>query len=596
MKKLYPKRKDQRSKYKIIGFDVETHTEENLFYMGGLYNEDHSFDYFYDQEEMIKHILSNKYHNKIISATNLGFDFNALFYNTPYWAKFKIIQVHSKLIACIYNPHKDLKITFIDTLNYVPFSVKIMGNILKIPKLKSPSCLGRLPVNEEEEEELLIYNKRDCEVTKKFMDFLQNGFYDYLGGELKLTVASTSMDIFQRNFLRYPISHEINYLKNETEKEFKDFLFSGYYGGRTETFTRGKINNMYCYDVNSLYPSVMINEYPYPKSITRVEDPEIEFFKYMGISNVDVYCPPMKYPYLPKKDKKLIFPTGYFSGTYTHFELQKAIKLGYKILKINKQYIYKKSFYPFKKFIYSMYNKRIEYKKQNSPVELLYKLVMNSSYGKFAQKRMQDIQFIDLESMNDNEKFNFATMKENKKFNINDDGKGFILDELECESSFVIPIFSIYTTAYARDVLYNYLFKYNALYCDTDSITTSIKIPESLELGKMKLEYDIIEGVLIKPKMYMYKVIEKGIVKDVIKLKGVPTKTKEVMDQIIKGGIISYTKFSKLRESLRGNYRPNTIKVVKKSIDLEDTKRVWVKSFDPFSIEESTPLYIDERQ
>jgi len=301
----------------------------------------------------------------------------------------------------------------------------------------------------------------------------------------------------------------------------------------------------------------------------------------------------MKYPYLPYRSdklKKLIFPTGVFTGVYTHFELNKAIELGYKILSIERQYIYKKSFYPFRSFIYDMYHQRMKYKKEKSPFELIFKLTMNSSYGKFAQKQSTDISFIDINTFSKKEEDDFLYNNYHDSFYLNETGKGFTVDKLECESSFVIPIFSIYTTAYSRDVLYNYLTKYEALYCDTDSITTSKRIEESIELGEMKLEYNIKNGVLVKPKMYMYETDDKFI----IKLKGVPTRTREVFIDILNKKSINYDKFSKIRESLRGGINPNSIIKVTKNVGLEDTKRVWVNSFNPNILEESTPILLEE--
>jgi hypothetical protein len=602
-KALFPKKKTARIKHQIVGFDVETTQKKfnfkrkngkeydaktNDFYLGGLY-EDDKYEGFLDQNEMIKHLLSSKYNNKLIVATNLGFDFNTLFYDTEYWDKFKIIQVNGRMIACIYQPYKELKITFLDTFNYIPFSVKIMGEILGIPKLKSPLCLGRFPNNETEKEELIIYNKRDCEISCKFLEFIQKGFYELLGGELKLTIASTSMNLFQRKYLRFPIKHECNFLEEE-EKSFKDFLFKGYYGGRTETFTRGKIVNMNCYDINSLYPSVMINEYPNPNSIIKIKDPDKEFFKYLGISEVKVYCPPMKYPYLPFRTDKLIFPTGTFSGVYTHLELERAISLGYKILEVKKQYIYKKGFYPFRSYIKDLYNNRLKYKKIDSPFELIFKLCMNSFYGKFAQKRTQDLNFIDINNFNKDEHIAFSLNNLEENIFLNPNGKGFTVNTNECESSFVIPIFAIYTTAYARDILYNYLSKYNGLYCDTDSISTAEVMPTSLKLGAMKLEYKILSGVLVKPKMYYYDTPDKQI----IKLKGIPTRTREVFFKLLNKECVSYAKFSKVKESLRSNIKPNSIINVSKFVGLEDNKRVWLNVFDPTVREESEPIFIAE--
>ena len=538
---------------------------------------------------MIKYILSPRFNNKFIVATNLGFDFNALFYDTEYWDKFKIIQVNGRIIACIYQPTKNLKITFLDTFNYAPFSVKVMGEILGIPKLKTPACMGRLPKNNKELKDLIIYNKRDCEVSKKFLDFIQDGFYNLLDSDLKLTIASTSLNLFQRKYLRFPIKHETNFIDEEL-KDFKDFLFSAYSGGRTEVFTRGPIKDMYCYDINSLYPSVMIRSYPNPNSVLLVKDPSVDYFNYFGVSEVKVYCPPMKYPYLSVRKDKLIFPTGTFSGVYTHLELERALKLGYKILEVKKQYIYKKGFYPFKTFIKDLYQKRMEYKNKGSPYELIFKLAMNSLYGKFAQKKNQDITFFDINNFSKEEHLEFSEFGMGEKMFLNPNGKGFSTKTKECNSSHVIPIFSIYTTAMAKDELYNYLVDYDALYCDTDSIVTRKMIPESKALGKMKLEYRIIKGVLVKPKMYMYETPDK----EIIKLKGVPTRTRAVFEKILFNESINYDKFSKIKESLRSNIKPNSIINITKNIGLEDSKRVWASSFSVLDLQESVPIFIEE--
>lgn len=592
LKALYPKKKDDRKKYDIIGFDVETINKTNDFYLGGLYLEDDTFVHFTDKHEMIKFILSRRFHNKLIYATNLGFDFNALFFGTEYWNKFKIIQVNSKIIACIYEVDK-LKVTLLDTMNYVPMSVRQLGDILKLPKLETPKCLGKLPKNKEEFEELLIYNKRDCEVSKKFMDFLQKGYYDEIGGELKITIASISMNLFQRKYLRFPIRHECNYL-NESEESFKEFIFSGYYGGRTEVFTRGKIesnddNKYNVYDINSLYPSVMVQEYPNPSSIKKVANPNVFFFKYMGMSEVTIFCPKMKYPYLPYRDEKLLFPTGTFRGVYTHFELEKAIELGYKVLKVHKQYIYTKGFYPFKKYVEDIYSKRLELKKKGDPLELLYKLNLNTLYGKFAMKHKSEMEFIDLDNEEEEKRKEIIFGDSEKKLFLNENGIGFQVQELKADNSFIIPIFSAYTTAYARDKIYHYISKYNALYCDTDSILTSTPIPETYDLGGMKVEYDVLSGILVKPKMYMYETPNKCVVR----LKGVPTRTKQVFNNILIGRPITYDKFTKIRESLRRGFAPNEIISVTKLVGLEDSKRVWGSYFNPYVLEESQAINLE---
>jgi len=592
---LYPLFEKNTKIYEIVGFDVETYSSRNIFYLGGLQT-NKEFIYFYKRNDMIKHIMESKeYNNKIIVATNLGFDFSALFFNTPYWSKFKIIYSGSKLLSAIYHDEeKEIKITFYDTSNYMPLSVFQMGEILNLPKLNKPKCLGKIPKNNKEKQELLIYNKRDCEISKQFLELLQTTVIS-LGGKLKMTIASCGMDVYRRRYHRFILKHETEILKDE---KYYEFVYGAYFGGRTEIFSRGTIKNAKVYDINSLYPFVMLLLFPFPPSIREILNPNdnINFsLKFKGLSKVNITTPKyMKYPYLPKKhkvggSKKLLFPLGTWTGTYTHFELNRAIELGYKINKVYKTYIYKKSFYPYKEYVKDLYNLRMIYKKQNSNMELGIKLLLNSLYGKFGQRNVTDTIFIDIDEMNEKEYDSFIKTK-SRKISMNSNKKGIETIESECSSSFVFPIFPVYVTAYARDVLYNYIVENDATYCDTDSITTFNRLKESKELGGMKEEYNVVMGIYIKPKMYMVETGEKTVVK----IKGVPIRSRENFFKILRGETLFYDKFTKIKESIRRDILPNTIIETPKFMKLEDTKRVWKGDFNFNVLEESDPIVINE--
>jgi hypothetical protein len=216
----------------------------------------------------------------------------------------------------------------------------------------------------------------------------------------------------------------------------------------------------------------------------------------------------MRYPYLPHKYKtntgiKLVFPLGRWRGFYTHFELNKALSLGYEIEEIKQCYIYKNSFFPFRQFVDDLYNLRMKFKKEGSPMELGVKLLLNSLYGKTASRHVSEVDFIDLDNMTKDEVERFM-FESGRIIEMKNDKLGIETTKGECTSSYVFPILAVYTTAYAREILYQYLTTNKALYCDTDSILTDQMFKESKELGKMKIEYDVLTGIVIKPKMYMY--------------------------------------------------------------------------------------------
>jgi len=347
---------------------------------------------FWNKLEFIDYILNNLtfYDNSYIIATNLGFDFMALFENTNVLPDFLLTIRGSNILQAKYKCEgRNTVIKFIDSFNFAKISVKQMGEIIKLPKLPQPICFKRKPKDMTERIELENYNKRDTRITFEFMKMLQKGFNN-LNCCMKMTIASTSMDLFKRNYLDRGLY--------QNEKTIK-ILFKGYYGARTEVLKRGYVEALKYYDYNSLYPDVMRREYPNPNSEKYIKKGNLDLLEnksYEGVMKVKVKInKDIPLPYLPyrnyKKENKtgsykLIFPTGIFSGYYTFYELRKALKLGYEILDYGECVYYTKTFKPFYNYVTDLYKKRMEYKKENSPLEQVVKLHLNSLYGKFAQK------------------------------------------------------------------------------------------------------------------------------------------------------------------------------------------------------------------
>lgn len=372
----------------IIGFDTETAEQEggaHTFILGTTYTKNKKYT-FYIKEYMQKYLLSQDT-NTFIVASNLSFDFNILFYDTPLFYKFKPIDSGGRMISAIYeseshhasyinNEGKEVlyakkKIYFIDTYNFMQGSVESYGKILGVPKMDKPQLLGQTPINEAEWDYLAQYCSRDSEITYKFMILIQNGL-NSAGGTLKITAASSSMDTFRRMYLNQPIRSEERKIQNINKK-----IYNSYFGGRTEIFSRGFIRNYHYGDFNSLYPSVMRNEFPNPNTMRYASYPTKDVLEYDGVSRVRMEVPEMHVPILPVMTNKLLFPYGIIEGTYTHAELRKAISEGYNLKKLYWSIYYKKNFYPFKEYIEDMYKKRSDLKKAKNPVQLVYKLLMN---------------------------------------------------------------------------------------------------------------------------------------------------------------------------------------------------------------------------
>jgi len=573
----------------IYGFDIETYDDNKKFFCGSVVG-DNLVKTFFSKSDLINFFKTKRFKNSVIAATNLQFDFNATFFNEPEAKHFKPLWRGSDILSMTtYSQNKDFcirktkgkkseRIDFIDTMNYARLSVDNLGKILSLPKLIKPDFLGNKPSNEVQVAELVDYNVRDAEISKKIIDFLYKTFHN-LGATPKLTIASTAMSLYKNRFIKDSV-----YYTNREECLLEQF--KAYYGGRCEAFTRGRIENFNYYDINSLYPSVMVNCFPDPNSVRVRRSASLEYiYEYEGISNIDIYCPEMEYPLLPyRNENKVYFPTGIFSGWYTHIELRKALELGYKVLKIRRTYWYKKSCSPFKDYVESLYELRNKFKSENNKMELVVKLLLNSLYGKFGQKFVNKDAWI----------HSSATKAELSKYDkIERYGDYFrtVINKTK-PSAFCIPIWACYVTSMARLKLYEYITRCDPVYCDTDSIITKKELITSNKLGGMKLEMKIKHGLIVKPKFYSISSSKESFVK----IKGLGRRLKrEEFLSLMNNPSVTYKKFMKFKESVKRGFIPNQIVNITKNFNLEDDKRTWKEPFNFNDIQVSKPSILDQK-
>ena len=592
MNKLSPtKQKIFNPRTKILGFDIETHTNKNLFLCASVY--DGKKYYVFTTQTSLQNFFKSEFcKNSIIVATNLSFDFFGTFFGKDL-ANFNTLFRGSDLLhAKTYHSKKGFskkplgtknKIDFVDTYNYGRISVAKMGKIIGIPKMKIyrtskelkkvkiKHIIGKLPGNSAEWEALIEYNKRDSRISRDYLVFLYKTI-EALGGTPKLTSASSSKRLFTDKYLK-----KTYYRPNI---DVLDDTFKALYGGNVHAYKRGVIHNMNYYDFNSLYPSVMLNPYPDPNSLrTTTRNTNKYILGYEGVSQVSVYCPPMIHPLLPvKHNNKLLFPIGNIEGWYTHIELRKALELGYVITKVKKTHYYTQTCAPFKEFITDLYALRLKFKTENNPAEHIVKLMLNSLWGKFTQKYRGKDNLICEPTLEQLQKYDYVEPLSNGFFRVK---KETAIPAPHCQ-----PIWGCYTTAYGRLKLYDYIIKYDPVYVDTDSLITEHEIKNGKGLGELKLEAKIDSGIIVKPKFYM--------INDMRKVKGLGCRaTRDVFNRILLGEEIHYNKFVKLRESLRRGFDVNEIIGVFKKFDLEDNKRLWVGTFDLNNINSSLPLHIE---
>ncbi|XP_074313961.1 LOW QUALITY PROTEIN: DNA polymerase-like [Silene latifolia] len=500
---------------------------------------------------------------------------------------------------------KRLLFRFRDSLHLLPNDLQSLAMNL-CPEYGSKGSVDFSKVTLETissmKETLISYMKQDIHLLGGIMLKFQNLYFIAYQADIldKLTTPSHALSLF-RSWFYNDKKHYIHIPDENTD----NFIRGGYYGGHTDAYLPyGK--DLYYYDVNSLYPYIM-REYPMPggKPVWHSNFENMDLDQIFGFIEAYIECPEsIKKPFLPYKDPKtgtLIFPTGTFIGVYYSEELKFARQIGYKIIPLN-GYIFEKMESPFIGYVNDLFESRSKAKLEgNDSLSFIYKLLMNSLYGRFG---------INPESTKteicDEERSNlFLKTKGIKKFTkikedlnmityINKRGRGGGPSEYYIPKMAAVQI-SAAITASARIYMYPFISRDDCYYTDTDSIVLGNPLPDefisSTELGKFKLEDKIKEGVFLAPKSYYYSRYSSE--KDVLKYKGAGKEfvTKDWFleqyrepDRIQTVPIISHFKRDWDSLDIRKEERKFTLRLVDKNKRVRQIENgIWVGS-NPINI------------
>lgn len=416
--------------------------------------------------------------------------------------------------------YKEGPITFLDTLRHWALSVERMGKQLGYLKLEMPH-LGC------DCEKCVEYCRRDCEVAFKFISEMM-ARYEWLGLTIKSTLPSMAMQLF-RNMYR----GEFDLLPDGILKIFKD----AYYGGRVEMFYKGvvtgKTNH---YDVNSLFPSVMLNhDFPVLASWYKTKKPD---YTKAGAAKGFAEIPKHFIPCLPVRHyQELLFPYGNVSGVWTYPEIRYLLEQGGGFV-ADEAVEFSDVEQPFNEYVKFCYDHRL--RSDNEIDKTFWKLMLNSLYGKFGQTR------------------GITTITIDK-------GSGKAVERtISSRSKTSNIIWSAYVTSYARVKLHKYLIQCSKVYyTDTDSLFTPDEIETSTELGDLKLEGVRSLCEFVGNKIYM--------VDGKAKAKGV---REAFASDFIRTGRAIYRKPARYREAMRNQVKANYWYEVEKKHNAEYTKRI----------------------
>lgn len=388
------------------------------------------------------------------------------------------------------------------------------------------------------------YLTQDCRALDEVM-MKVHVLVEKLGGSVKMTAPSTSMDILRRVYLKASIPRHMHF----DECKYKDaaltsdtcsgcchnFFRDAYYGGRTELFEMDG-ENLHYYDINSSYVAAMCEPMPVGERI--VEHGYIDWRRieagWIGFAECEVEIPEdCEIPPLPVKhpNGKLMFLTGRFKGVWDvaelalldHPRVKGTIRHVGRVVWIEAKPVFRTMMLE----LYKLRDKsRADY---DAGLSLLAKLIGNGLYGKFGQKQDRT-QIVHGRHPEFGECFLC--------------GKGIKIGQQLCrqcvgskpagnvennlyyrhklvDAQYIIPQISAHVTALARIRLFEFdqmaLDRGGRVFMnDTDSIITDVELPTSTELGALKDEYpgELIRYTGVQPKVYILERMNSGVFED----------------------------------------------------------------------------------
>lgn len=338
---------------------------------------------------------------------------------------------------------------------------------------------------------ILDYLRADCLALYDGVNAFRVEFGD------KLTIGSTAMKELKK-------FHQFEVGGSNYDSDFRQY----YFGGRNQCFASGIIKGDYkIFDVNSMYPFVM-RDFQHPVSTSYNVNvkltPRTTFARIIADSDG---CLPIR----TKTGLDFTQKSGEFFACI--HEINAGLETGTLRIQRIKHTIEHTTTKTFAEFVDHFYEKRLQAKARRlGMLEIFYKTILNSSYGKFAQNPMhyKDYQITDGSPPQDACQLPCAFYIKQETcpyhWTIHAMNAGYtIWSKPSASKSFFNVATAASITSAARAVLLRGLAAaVDPLYCDTDSIIARqlhVEI-DSKKLGAWKIEATGSELAIAGKKLY----------------------------------------------------------------------------------------------
>lgn len=486
--------------------------------------------------EASQFLVGQKVKGRLLAHNGGKFDFG-YFVHDP--GKKRVIG--SRLLASSVTGWETL-----DTMLLMPTALKNLGHGQE-SKGEMRLEWHHLDATEEQREYILTYCLQDCDVLLKAYSRFCKVFTGDESKACKDTAASNAFTALKGIYKDAPATAW------QTTKEYDDRIRPYYHGGIVNTFGHARdIEGVFTMvDANSMYPAAMKNyQHPVSNRVVDVVDPKLTrdgklakfgdrvfFVEFVGYSDI-----------LPHVKDNGGLEYG-VHGTYkvTSHELQAAIR--HNLVRVDKvlAVVVFQDTQNFGEFVDLYYGMRQAAKADKNPEEYVYKIVLNSAYGKFGQNpdNYKETEFRLPGDVPEND----PAFTDWKRIGKTDDGFNIVWERAkiiqQTDRAFVNVGTAASITGAARACLIDAIGATlkaggRVHYCDTDSLVFEGLPCMDLgnKLGQWKVECELDRLVIAGPKLYAFRDAETGSYK--VASKGVRVSADEIIDLVSGAADIEY--------------------------------------------------------
>lgn len=580
--------------FRWVVADVETGgLDSRRFLFCGVYD-GVTYRHFTAPEAVFSHLeelAAGEEEPLVVYFYNAQYDLSALCSRNPLFDLDEVIMMQSRFICGTRsNVTYACSINLLVAIHQRGTTLKFLAKMAGYDKPDTPSSLKnddtwpREPTAEE-----LDYNRTELRAFHALM----TEFFDVVDGHgvghKPLTLAQNSHHVWLTRYcpedLLYKTARGSKLFINETDDRFRH----AYYGGRSEVYRRNKLFGVTCWDVRSMYPSVMSGgRYPRPDRLVYREARHLAAGEWetilrdcegmaCGVAFVPEELDPPPLP-LRRPDDTTVYPSGSFAGAWCFPEIRLLLELGGRFELAWTSFSVDLCS-PFTDFVGA-----ISLQRQNAKNEFQdkqAKFLNNSLYGKMGQKGLDKRRYRDAKGDKPKGKGEWVWVP----FTSVSNGPGYWLLENPDEYSYgSVLCWASYVTSYARVKQARGLLQSRAVYGDTDS-AWAWRAPgdDGGQVGDWRIQVETEWARFYSPKAYQVQVKDGPLVQ---KCKGVPASAIASVfaraDSPDRSITLEIPRLTKMLEAAHRGRRPQIPVVDRRVIHLQDRGRLWMR--DDYSI------------